>query len=407
MRNKRRKSRWRNGTLPYKGKKRKEREKRKKYDELRNGSDNTDAEINLLANESRNLNESVSFGNNNNINYNMITATCSRSKSETYVENSSEYKRSFIKSSGQDSYKSNDTQSLEHKMFKRFKSDCYEESKNMNVICEILDELTSKIERTLGNQAERINQIDDNGIDVTNSSTCLTEENILQSSVPYCQKVNKIVSKSTSKINSEIEMIQESNTSKFDNDKLPQITSAEKDDDIINEDLQNDEVGLDKWLNALTRKKRIEDGKEITGYVQKDKGSEHKCTKSMKKESKSNEVYSKVEIKQDNEAENNDESEYESSLIELRDTLINEASFDDLCSGDFNNKSGNFQNITKINQDSWNSAVEDFNEMMTDLSIAHFELIADSVETLRNFINGFSCKENYSAKSNKDVASIY
>lgn len=399
VRNKRRKSRWRNGTLPYKGKKRKEREKRRKYDKLGNGPYCNDAVINSLVNESRNLNESTSFGNNNNIDCNLITPTRSRSMSKTSIENLSESKWSSITPSGYEISRSIDTKSLENEMLKGFKSECEEEANSIKVICEILDELSSKIERSLDGLEKN----------TTNSGTRLSEEKILQSSESYCQNVNKIISKKTSNINVEIEMAQVSVPLKFGYDKLSEIMSADKYDDIVNEDLQNDEVGLDKWLNALTRKKQIEAGKEITGNYPKDKESEN-FSKSIKRELRCNILTTGKllsDIKQYNEATKNVESEYESSLKELRDALINEASLDDLSNTDaFANRSYNFRNIPKVSKNSWNAAVEDFNEMLADLSISNFEIVADSVETLRNFIDDFSHKENNSAKSNNDTASI-
>ncbi|XP_033220553.1 uncharacterized protein LOC117175109 isoform X2 [Belonocnema kinseyi] len=397
VRNKRRKSRWRNGTLPHKGKKRKEREKRRKYDKLGDSSCSNGAVFNLLTNRNRNFNESTSFGNNNNIDCNLITPTCSRSMSKTSVENSSEFKWSSVTPSRYEISKSINIKYLENEMLKGFKSEYEEESNSMKVICEILHELTSKIERNLDGLEKN----------TTNSGTRLSEEKMLQNSEYYSQNVNKIISKKASIIDVEIEMAQVSVPLKFGNDKLPKIMSADKDDDIGNEDLQNDEVGLDKWLNALTKKKLIEAGKEITGNYQTDKESENKCSKSIKKELRCNAVRTGKllsEIKQYNETANNVESEYEASLKELRDALINEASLDDFSSPeDFTNGSYNFRKIPNVRKNSWNVAVEDFNEMLTDLSISNFEIVANSVETLRNFIEDFSHKENDSAKSNNDM----
>lgn len=319
-RSKRRKSRWRNGSLPYKGKRKKDREKKRKIEKLSNLSNNSVIIKNLLKDES-DLN---SPEKNNQLTIDSLEK----------IPNA----------------------------FKGFQNNSEEELNNMTVIYNILDELISKIEENT------IDSKENNTLDASIDNEDI--KNYLESNL-----TENTFDETNNRINEE--------TSKFDKE--------EKIEKIPDKDLKNDEVGLDKWLNVLSKKK--EDDDEENEHNNSSSSSNKLALKEKKqKDSK------------DDEEPTNDESDNEISLIEMRDTLLNEASFDEFSHVIQNTiKEYNLQNIKFTENESWNVAANNFNEFITDLSASNFKLIADSVETLRNLIKNFSSKDNL-MEINKDVS---
>ena len=384
-RNRRRKSRWRNGSLPYKAKKRKEREKKKNVGNPENCVYSSDDVVNLLTNVNMNLSETR---NNNRINCDTINLKRCRSMSKTLEESSGKTRCSFDKTNQYETNNSNETKSLETETFKGFKDNCTDESNNLAIIYDILDELTSKIEKSLdaleennlninvNKQEKKVNKILSNSV---NTAENLKKDFFCGESSSENEGLNDTI---LSNVNPETYIFKKSSKckkktsgnlkprNKFENKKRFETNFSEKVDKGVDKDLQNDEIGLDKWLDALSKKKESEIKQEIS-------------------------------IK-DNELTCNAEVDYESSLIELRDMLINQGSVDEFnWYGGINNKK-HIKNIEELDGESEISTVDDFNGMMVDLNVSRFQLVADSVETLRNFIDDFFSQEDSLLVNNKN-----
>ncbi|XP_043471332.1 probable serine/threonine-protein kinase DDB_G0282963 isoform X1 [Leptopilina heterotoma] len=352
-RSKRRKSRWRNGSLPYKGKRKKDREKKRRIERLNNLSYNSDIFKSLVKNES--LSDQSSPEKKKQLNI----------VSFENIPNA----------------------------FKGFQSNSEEELDNMTIIYNILDQLITTIEENTTNSEESL---------LDQSLT----ENQQQDEEEEEEEQQPQQSTTDNEINDgdDVTNYLESNfaetTSDVDETNNKISDTEEKGEEKLNEDLKNDEVGLDKWLNALSKKKDSHDDDDDDDEEE----IEHNSKLELKEKNENKNQELKEHSSKDNDYDSNAESDNEVSLIELRDILLNEASFDESSHVMINtSKQHNFQNIKFTETESWNIAAKDFNELITDLSESKFKLIADSVETLRNLIRGFSCKDNLT-EINKNIS---
>lgn len=260
---------------------------------------------------------------------------------------------------------------------RNFQSHSEEELNNMTIIYNILDELISTIDENLTNTGE-------NNVDLMKCNQSTTDNEINNG-----EDVTNFLESSFTEPTSETEEANDKVSNEEFTSEMSKFTEEEK---IPEKDLENDEVGLDKWLNALSKKKDNQDDKES-------EDNDNLALKERKDKESKNQY-------EDNDDQINAESDYESSLIEMRDTMLNEASFDEFPHAINTSEQKVYHNVKFTETESWDVAANDFKELITDLSSSNFKLIADSVETLRNFVERFSCNDNSLSEINKSVVSI-
>ncbi|XP_015434839.1 PREDICTED: serine/threonine-protein kinase pakD-like [Dufourea novaeangliae] len=392
---KRRKSRWSNG-LPPKSKK-----KVNKCDEkdANNCKCASDSATGSLINEDTNLsststcsNNNNSSSNNNNINLDTLNAKRSRSLSkcsDMSMESDKSHCKS-IKSSGYDTNCSAGTVSdarSPQKMFKGFSSGS-EDKCNIEIISTILSDLKSK----------PVEQEADN-VDESLSSQSKLEMN---STRQYVDTHEQCIDGGEAVDNS-------SNVSKTDDEKLNEIISAEclknsdkipskfqitiiskSDDEKLNETKTNQIVTERSNSSVAVKKNGKEMIKKNGQFVDEQK------LNNLDNESKKMTLPERISKSiDDNKAESDEDKDI--SLSELRSRLQKEA-MDDSFSIDEESEIGyNLRNVKNATTDLWKQEVENFNEMLSELSVSNFQLVANSVSSFRDFITTFSEKSRGSS----------
>ncbi|XP_078052741.1 uncharacterized protein LOC144478598 isoform X2 [Augochlora pura] len=375
-----RKARWSNG-LPPKSKKKVNKYGRKDLNDCECISDSA---RDSLINEDTNLsststcsNNNNSNSNNNNINLDIINGKRSRSLSkcsEMSVESDKLQCKNFKSTSGYDTSSSMGTVSdrrSSQKMFKGFSSGSKDKC-NINIISNILSDL----------KADEIveNKMDKAGESVSSGGVLGMDSPSQQ----YLESIDQYIDKRESL----------NNSSKTDDEKLHEIVSV-KCLDIGNQNSSDFHI-------TTTSKSDDEKLNEIKGITERTK--ECLAVEDTKKEvikqnghregDGSNNLVEKVPVK--GSSSKNDEIDSEDdkdlSLSELRSRLQKEAMEEDFSMDEESEKEYNLRDTKNMNTDVWKKKVQNFNEMLSDLSVSNFQLIADSVSSFRDLISTMSQK---------------
>ena len=400
----RRKSRWSNG-LPPKSKKKISKRDDKVVNDCKCTSDSA---IGSLINEDTNFsststcsnnnnnsntnnnNNDNNSNNNNNINLDIINVERLRSSSKCSKDASQKTCCKSTKSSGYDTSNSNHVISgkrLSQKMFKGFS-----DSSN-NVKCDI--EIINGILSNLKSETNEEKVTDDNDISLTHASKNKLKLNPTRQQ--YLDSMDLQINKDNP-VDRTIDNL--STTSKTDDEKLNEIISAEnlKLNDKSSNDIHNvrktHQISIvsksdDEKLNE-SRTHTYNQGDNVN-FSEKKTGSRVLRQNGKFKEQKSDNESDQTS--KTNEIESFDDKDL--SLSELRSMLQKEAMEDDF-SFDESSENGKY-NLRKLNNKKTNDSkqeTDDFNVMLLELSTSKFQLVADSLNSLRDLISSFSQKSN-------------
>nr|XP_033190854.1 kinesin-related protein 8-like isoform X1 [Bombus vancouverensis nearcticus] len=387
-----RKSRWSNGLPP------KTRRKPSKSDDkhLNDCKCSSDSAIGSLINEDTNFsstsicsNNNNNSSNNNNINLNTINVERSESLSKcSEVSTMSDKTCKSTKSSGYDtnnSVRDIPGKKSSQKMFKGFSDSSNNIKCNIDIINGILSGLKCE---TVEEKAT-----ENNDISLTQVSQDKLKINPTKQS--YLDAMDVHINKGDS-VDRTIDNL--SSTSKTDDEKLNEIISAEN--LKLNDKNPDNMHGVrETHQTSITSKSDDEKLNETRTHVRKQQNdtslSEDKVENRilrrngrLAKEQKSNNEQSNQIIK--NETTSSDDKDL--SLSELRSMLQKEAMEDDFSFDENSEIKYNLRKLNHLKTKEWKQETEDFNTMLSELSVSKFQLVADSVNSLRDLISTFSPK---------------
>ncbi|XP_076678003.1 uncharacterized protein LOC143374055 isoform X2 [Andrena cerasifolii] len=198
-----------------------------------------------------------------------------------------------------------------------------------------------------------------------------------------------------------------SSISKTDDEKLNEIISAEclklNDKGCSNFAVSTASKSDDEKLNETRTSHSTTEEDNSSEGTERSKTLRHngQCVKEQKPKaliSNERKVARPVRFNKnsdDKDAEPRDDKDL--SLSELRRMLQKEAMDEDF-SFDEDTEAGcnsyNFRKIKNERTDGWKQEVENFNEMLMELSVSRFQLVADSVSSFRDLISTFSEKSD-------------
>ncbi|XP_034193814.2 uncharacterized protein LOC117610476 isoform X1 [Osmia lignaria lignaria] len=391
-----RRSRWSNGLPP------KLRKKGNRCDDkhMNDCKCNSDSATSSLMNEDIDMISistcSSSNNNNNDINPNTINVKRSRSSSKCSEMSTESDKSCCTKSSGYDTNRSVDNlheNKSPERPFKGFPNSSDITDKNSNV--EIIDGIMNSLKSEL---SEKKNT-EESDISLTHTSEDKLE--LTSTKEQYLDTLNLHVSKSAAN-DETIDNL--SSISKTDDEKLNEIISAESlklnessDINVVNKTCQvstsksDDEKLNETRINYDTIKEdaNLPEEKEENEIPRRANGQFSKRQKLNNLIINDKEMRnSKRTNKSNNEVECNDDKDL--SLSELRCLLQKEAMDDGYyldaeCRVDYNSRKNGKPDV-------WKQEAEDFNHMLLELGSSKFELVADSVSSLRDLLSTFSQK---------------
>lgn len=403
-----RKSRWSNGLPP------KARRKPNKNDDkhLNDCKCSSDSAIGSLTNEDTNFsststcsNNNNSSSNNNNINLNTINVERSESLSKcSEVSTMSDKTCKSTKSSGYDtnnSVRDIPGKKSSQKMFKGFS----DSSNNIKCNIEIINGILS------GLKCETVEEkaTENNDISLTQISQDKLKINPTKQS--YLDAMDVHINKGDS-VDRTIDNL--SSTSKTDDEKLNEIISAEN--LKLNDKNPDNMHGVrETRQTSITSKSDDEKLNETRTHVRKQQNdtslSEDKVENRilrrngrLAKGQKSNNEQSNQIIK--NDTTSSDDKDL--SLSELRSMLQKEAMEDDFSFDENSEIKYNLRKLNHLKTEEWKQKTEDFNTMLSELSVSKFQLVADSVNSLRDLISTFSPKNgSLSTDTDGEVRNVF
>lgn len=418
-------------------------EKSNKYDSENEDKDYNDYKSNnnsatcSFISEDTNLSSVSTCSNRNNINLNIMDRTRSRSLSKMSEESilSNETRSSNAKSSGYDSNISNDNKSFcetPETMFTGF-SNTKDDNHNIEIIAGMLDDLKSEI-----NKEKRTNMRESNN-EISNSELISQEK-----SINLCKNTinTNIINKDELGQENKKPINNLSNNSKTDDEKLNEIMKAE--DPKLPEIISSKNVFIGNNVNRISLRSKSDDEKlnetkpnssnikanDMKNNINKDTGfnelfrvtsnktfknsSQEKMSETetmlgilltnknsatdigLNKEKKLQSRYRKTEynknseikIVQDKEENNKINNTNDKNFIINKTVLKEEKVLDDDLD-DYINNSDTIYNLQKSKEEK-EDYCKYFNKILSDLSVSDFQLVADSVEGLRNLISHFT-----------------
>lgn len=400
---------------------------------------NNDSATNSFISEDTNLSSTSTCSNNNNISLDAINRKRSRSLSKMSEEST----LSNARSSGYDTNTSSDNRSLDDddvKVFKGF-SDIQGDNCKIGMIKEMLHDLKTEIDDVKTNGCESD----------TRSSGLTSQEDFVEG---LCKKTANSCVEATVKKNKSDSLI---DTSKTDDEKLNEIISAESTKLLAGVSSKRVSAGdnVDDNVSKSSSKsddEKLSETKTSSGNISascKENGvnknitfnGSRRASFSNNTSSSNNELLSEEVARSKNKEDispatrktelNNSVQERTSSKRQLRprhraaqrDTenktavvkketkkrveleddanenlSASEARLEDNDSDDYAN-SENGYNLRRSNRLKTDECKEHFNKLLTDLSVSDFQLVADSVESLRDLISSFTEDESKSAST--------
>ncbi|XP_076394662.1 uncharacterized protein LOC100878137 isoform X1 [Megachile rotundata] len=385
----RRRRRWCNGLPP------KLKRKGNKCDEkqLNDIKSNSDSATSSLINEDTSLSNlstcsDSNSNNNNDINPTTINVKRPRSSSKCSEVSMESDKTCCTKSSGYDTNRSIDNLSESkspERMFKGFSnsSDITNKKCDINVINGLLTNLQSEF--------SEIESTEDSGVSLTHTSPNKLE--ITSAKEQYLDALNLHATKSEP-VDRTIDSL--CSVSKTDDEKLNEIISAESlkvgsEAHQMTTSKSDDEKLSETRINCDATDQS--EGKEGNEIIERPNGQYADSQQSDNLNISDKETpHSKATSKSNNEIESNDDKDL--SLSELRCMLQKEAMDDEHYLDEERKKNYNDRKLKNNIADMWHQEVENFNEMLSELSSSEFQLVADSVSSLRDLIASFSQKDD-------------
>ncbi|XP_031773971.1 uncharacterized protein LOC100865956 isoform X6 [Apis florea] len=272
---------------------------------------------------------------------------------------------------------------------KSTKSSGYDTSNSNHVISEIINGILSNLKSETNE--EKVTK--DNDISLTHASKNKLKLN------PTKQQYLDSMDLQINKDNSVDRTIDNLSTSKTDDEKLNEIISAEnlKLNDKSSNDIHNVRKRHQISITSKSDDEKLNESRTHTSQEDNANFSEKKTgSRVLRQNGKFKEQKSDNESDQTNktnEIESFDDKDL--SLSELRSMLQKEAMEDDF-SFDENSENSKY-NLRKLNNKKTNDSkqeTDDFNVMLLELSTSKFQLVADSLSSLRDLISSFSQKSN-------------
>ncbi|XP_076759655.1 uncharacterized protein LOC143428564 isoform X2 [Xylocopa sonorina] len=372
---KRRKPRWNSGLPPKSKRKVNKRDEKQSND----GKCNSDSAIGSLLNEDTNFSSTSICSNNNNNDNKLVSIDIKRSRSSSKCSEMStgtETRSRSTKSSGYDT--NNSTVAISgkrtsQKMFKGFSDGNTSNKCKIEIISGILSNLKAESSNSSQSKLNTTKQqyLGAIGLHVNkDNSVDRTIDNLSSISKTDDEKLNEIISAENLKLND-----QNSNTvscsvkgtrslpivSKSDDEKLNETKTTHRQTD-------NTSVSQDKENSTVTRE---------NGRLLKQQKSNEEVTQSDRT-SKTNVIETSIDK--------------DISLNELRSLLQKEAMEDDFSFDENSEVKYNLRNSKNKKMNECKQEANDFDEMLIQLSVSKFQLVADSVSSLRNVITSFQQK---------------
>lgn len=407
---------------------------------------NNDSATSSFISEDTNLSSTSTCSNNNNISLDAINRKRCRSLSKTSEEST----LSNARSSGYDTNTSSDNRSLDDddiKMFKGF-SNVKDDICKVGMINEMLDDLKSEIDKdrkTNGCESDTrssglTSQEDFEGLCKKSADSCVEATLIVKKdenersidtltsvSKTDDEKLNEIISAESSKLPAGVcsKRVSASDnvgdnistSSKSDDEKLSETkTSNGNISSNCKEDGVNKTIAFNGSLHAS-----LSDNASLSEKVARRKSEEENVSSSNKAESNDSiqerrqgkkQLRSRHRTMQRNAKNETEETKGKTKKrVESEDEAnensfaseeqLEEAAEDD--SDDSNANSDNGYNLRRSNRLKTDECKKHFNKLLSDLSVSDFQLVADSVEGLRDLISSFT--EADSKDASTDVVS--
>ncbi|CAK9795675.1 Uncharacterized protein KIAA2026 [Anthophora plagiata] len=389
-------SRWSTGVTP-KSKRRMNNKSDEKH--LKDCKCNSDSATGSLINEDTNLSSTSTCSNNNNNNssnnnnINLDTVNIKRSRNPSKCsEMGSEFDETrckSVKSSGYDTNSSVGTISSNRssqKMFKGFSDNSNIDKCNIEIINGIVCNLNTEISEENNSTEDvhtsqitlELNPIRQQYLDAMDlhidrgDSVDRPIDNLSSISKTDDEKLNEIISAESSKLNDKgnvhtvIETHQISVISKSDDEKLNETRTSHKQEDSASSSGNNGKERVIRQNGGLVK--------------------ENQSDKQSLKADDTNQSTNEIDSFDDKNL----------SLSELRSLLQKEAMDEDFSFDEESEVKYNHRKLKNVKKETWRQEKENFNKMLLDLSVSKFQLIADSVSSLRDLISTLSQKSNSS-----------
>ncbi|CAD1479110.1 unnamed protein product, partial [Heterotrigona itama] len=368
-----RKSRWSNGLPP------KSRRKTSKSDEkhLNDCKCSSDSAIGSLTNEDTNFSSTSTCSNNNNSN-NTINMERSRSSSKC---------SEIITTSDKTCKGTNSNNSIRGLPGKRSSKKMFKGFSDNNIINGLLKNLKS--------ETSEEKSAEDNDMSLTHVSQDKLKLNSTKQQ--YLDTMDLHINRNDS-IERTIDNL--SSISKTDDEKLNEIISGEN--LKLNDKSSNNIRDVRETRRiSITSKSDDEKLNETRTHIFKQDDGSLSEEKMESKITRRNGRFIKEQKKRNEQLDQTCKDEIISddkdlSLSELRSMLQKEAMDDDFSFDENSEVKYNLRKSKHSKLERWKQRTEDFNAMLSELSVSKFQLVADSVNSLRDLISTFSKNSNLS-----------
>ncbi|XP_029173328.1 LOW QUALITY PROTEIN: uncharacterized protein LOC114942186 [Nylanderia fulva] len=396
--------------------------------DLNNYKCNNDSAASSFISDDTNMSNTSTCTNNNNIGLNAI----SRKRCRSLSKMSEESTLSNVRSSGYDTNTSSDNKSVDNETSSMFKGFINTQSDNcgIEIINEMLDDLKSEIDEERktnehGNNSSELSS-QENIVKVCKGTIDSCEilaaerdenerssDNLSSSSKTDDEKLNDIISAENSKLPESVyaKSISASDnvsdistlTSKSDDEKLSETKTSGNNVNIpFNDSLcaspSHDSVSLSE---EMTKNEHLNKVKVLSiTKIRSNNFIEEKNLRSIRilrsryrigqhnEESKmvtvKNEVKKKEKLEADDKMYEIDEQNFSMSKIDLEKD-VEENDLDD-----YTNNSDTGYNLRRSKEPKTDECKKHFDKMLSDLGVSDFQLVADTLEGLRNLISSFS-----------------
>lgn len=399
--------------------------------DLNNYKCNNDSAASSFISEDTNMSNTSTCTNNNNISLNAIRKRC-RSLSKMSEEST----LSNARSSGYDTNTSSDNKSVDNvessSMFKGF-TNTQSDNCGIGIINEMLDDLKSEIdEERRTNERESNSELSSQGnlvkvykntidsceiLAVERDENERSSDNLSNSSKTDDEKLNDIISAENSKLPENVyaKSISASDnvsdistlTSKSDDEKLSETKTSDSNVNItfndslcaspsidsvsLSEKMTKSELRLNKVEVSSIAKIRSDNSIEERNLRKRTRlQSRYRVEEQHNEESKIEAVKNekkKKKLEADDKMDEADENNFSVSKLDLHEDV--EYDLDD-----YTNNSDIGYNLRRSKDPKTDECKKHFDKMLSDLGVSDFQLVADTVEGLRDLIGSFSASDS-------------
>lgn len=388
---------------------------------------NNDSAASSFISDDTNMSNTSTCANNNNISLNAI----SRKRCRSLSKMSEESTLSNARSSGYDTNTSSDNKSVDNESSSMFKGfiNTQRDNCSIGIINEMLDDLKSEID-----EERRINEHESNNSELSSQGNIVKvykntidsceilaaerdenerlSDNLSNSSKTDDEKLNDIISAENSKLP---ESVYAKSISASDNVSDISTLTCKSDDEKLSETKTNDNnvnITFDDSLCASPSLDSVSLSEEMTksehlnkvevssiAKIRSDNSIEEKNLRTSirlrsryrgqhNEENKmvaiKKEVKKKEKLVIDDKMYETDKQNFSSSKIDLEEDIEE----DDL--DDYTNNSDTGYNLRRSKDPKTDESKKHFDKMLSDLGVSDFQLVADTVEGLRDLISSFS-----------------